>query len=321
MDKSNEELMTESGEAMPKKRAPRRSKKNDATILDASVKEENTKTKPTSSEKEKAQSLPEDDKIADNEASADEKEPENNSDDTLSLLLDTASASPDYGVPSEPSAEAQMPELADFDYENETFDFGDFEPDNSDKEEPEDKKAEEERYNPKKPRSTDFRFDIVEIFTFTLVAIILLTTFLFRHSVVDGDSMMNTLNNGDHLIITDAFYTPKRYDIVVFEDHSTGFEKALIKRVIATEGEVVTITSSGEVLVNGEPVSDDFVYVEHHESIIPMEYKVPDGEVFVMGDHRCCSTDSRAFGSIKEDSILGKVILRFYPFADFGIIN
>lgn len=321
MDKSNEELMTESGEAMPKKRAPRRSKKNDDTILDTSVKDENTKTEPTSSEEEKSKSLPEDDKIADNEASADEKEPENNSDDTLSLLLDTASASPDYGVPSEPSAEAQMPELADFDYENETFDFGDFEPDNSDKEEPEDKKAEEERYNPKKPRSTDFRFDIVEIFTFTLVAIILLTTFLFRHSVVDGDSMMNTLNNGDHLIITDAFYTPKRYDIVVFEDHSTGFEKALIKRVIATEGEVVTITASGEVLVNGEPVSDDFVYVEHHESIIPMEYKVPDGEVFVMGDHRCCSTDSRAFGSIKEDSILGKVILRFYPFADFGIIN
>ena len=344
--------MNDSGEAMPKKRAPRRSKKNDDAILDTSVKHENAKNEATYSEKAESNSLPEDetppasfeeaiaedapdltgeDAAADTDAAdaapipdesdADEEEPENDGDDTHLLLFDTAFALQDDGTPSEPSAEASVPEIEDFEYENEAFDFGDFEPDTGEKKKADDKTEGEELYNPKKPRSGDFRFDIVEIFTFTLVVIILLTTFLFRHSVVDGDSMMNTLNNGDHLIISDAFYTPKRYDIIVFEDHTTGFEKALIKRVIATGGEVVTITASGDVFVNGELISDDFVYVEHHESIIPMEYKVPEGEVFVMGDHRCCSTDSRAFGSIKEESILGKVILRFYPFADFGIIN
>lgn len=214
-------------------------------------------------------------------------------------------------------------------YENETFDFGDGEVWDTGDEEAEDTKPEQapqeksewEKYNPEKPRKADTRFDILEIFTFTLVAIILVTSFLFRHSVVEGGSMLNTLSDGDHLIITDLFYTPKRYDIVVFEDFSTGFDKALIKRVIATEGEVVRITVEGEVFVDGERIRDDFVHICHYNPDRPFEYTVGEGEVFVMGDHRCCSTDSRDFGAIREDSILGKVVLRFYPFPSFGTVD
>ena len=328
MDKPTEELITENGEAMPKKRATRRSKKKDDTTPDTSVSQEKSETQETGEPSENG-GLPatEDEATAIEAKATDEGDAALNSDTpNLSLLLEPSTEQTlDDGL-SSPSKEPtpldeQSAEPAG-EYENETFDFGTSDAAvSSDGEDSADTRDKEEVYNPKKPRSGDLRFDIVEIFTFTLVVIILLTTFLFRHSVVDGDSMMNTLNNGDHLIITNAFYTPKRYDIVVFEDHATGFEKALIKRVIATAGETVVITEGGEVFVDGERLSSEFVYTCHKDYDYPLEYTVADGEVFVMGDHRCCSTDSRSFGAIKESSILGKVILRFYPFADFGTVN
>ena len=334
MDKPTEELLTENGEAMPKKRAARRSKKKDDTTPDTSVSQEKDEIQAAEAQDEKDEPAIAEDSAnpADGQSISDKEEPTDealaadNDPSNLSLLLEPSLHDEESDGLSSPSREAipleEQPTEPAGEYENETFDFGTSDAAvSSDGEDSADTRDKEEVYNPKKPRSGDLRFDIVEIFTFTLVVIILITTFLFRHSVVDGDSMMNTLNNGDHLIITNAFYTPKRYDIVVFEDHSTGFEKALIKRVIATAGETVVITPDGEVFVDGERLSDEFVYTCHEDPDYPLEYTVAEGEVFVMGDHRCCSTDSRSFGAIKESSILGKVILRFYPFADFGTVN
>lgn len=268
---------------------------------------------------------------------------ENESDEPTTATVDEPTEEHTvFMVEDEPPSDVKTPEasndentdsaghtyLPDAEFENEQFDFGD--------EEVEEPKAEDDtvkgdedkhgfvKYDPNTPRRTDTWFDLVEIFTFTLVAIIFISSFFFRHSIVDGDSMLGTLENGDHLIITDVFYTPKQGDIIVFEDYSTGYKKPLIKRVIATEGQTVQINFNGEVFVDGEKLDEqEYVYENelHGIDYFPLYYVVPEGEVFVMGDHRCCSTDSRYFGSIKTETILGKVILQVYPFAKFGPVN
>ena len=199
-------------------------------------------------------------------------------------------------------------------------------------EEPEQPEAEEEekekKYDPEKPRTIDWAFDFVELFVFTLVAVMILTSFMFKHSVVDGDSMMNTLNHGEHLIISDIFYTPQRGDIVVFEDYSTTLDKAVVKRVIGLPGETVKIvmTADGKfnVYIDGELLDEDYAYYDQKFlSYSSGEWTVGENEVFVMGDNRFNSKDSRdsGVGPISVDSILGKVIFRFYPFDKFGTVN
>ena len=181
------------------------------------------------------------------------------------------------------------------------------------------------KYNPEKPRRIDSRFDLVELFVFTLLAVMIVTSFFFRHSIVDGESMEGTLHAGEHLIISDFLYTPKRGDIVVCEDYTTPIKKPIVKRVIAIEGDTVRITENGEVYVNDKLLDESaYVYIDDpyyaHE---PLSLTVEKGEIFVMGDHRNQSTDSRneAVGTLSVDSVIGKVLLRFYPFSQFGAVK
>lgn len=183
--------------------------------------------------------------------------------------------------------------------------------------------AEEEmpEYDPKKPRKIDGRFDLVELFVFTLLAVMIVTTFFFRHSVVDGSSMENTLHGGEHLIISDLFYTPKRGDIIVCEDYTTKIPKPIVKRVIAVEGDRIVITANGTVYINEALLEEDYVFIDGYYEQMPIDIVVPEGEIFVMGDHRNVSADSREIGTVSVDSVLGKVLLRFYPFDKFGTVN
>ena len=171
-------------------------------------------------------------------------------------------------------------------------------------------------------------FDIVEMFVLAMAFVLLAMAFCFRHSVVDGGSMDNTLQDGEHLIISDLFYTPKQGDIVVVQDLSKEkyhpeLSHPIVKRVIATEGQTVMILPSGQVYIDGDLLVEDYVYIdEPYYRYDELYLTVPEGCVFLMGDHRNVSLDSRSSaGAFSEDAILGKVILRFAPLDRFGLVE
>lgn len=230
-------------------------------------------------------------------------------DEDDNIFLDTPIAEEDDGIREED------------DEDSVTYTF-----DNNAQPECDEEEEVERKYDPDNPRIIDSVFDFIELFVLTLVAVMVLTTFVFKHSVVEGSSMYSTLEDGDHLIITDLFYTPERGDIVVFEDYSTRLKKAVVKRVIGLPGETVEVTvdTSGEyvVRINGEILEEDYDYTDvSHSSPTVGTWVVEEGEVFVMGDNRYNSTDSREIGPIDIDTILGKVILRFFPLNKFGGVD
>ena len=165
-------------------------------------------------------------------------------------------------------------------------------------------------------------FDFVEMLVLTVVAVLLLATFLVRHTLVQGKSMENTLLNGQHLLISDVNYEPKRGDVIVFvplnqEDRSTPF----IKRVIAVAGQTVEIRS-GVVIVDGVSRDEDYLTLSKGRSYYP-ETDVPEGYVFVLGDNRTNSHDSREddVGMVDVRSILGKVVCRVWPISSVGSVK
>ena len=178
-------------------------------------------------------------------------------------------------------------------------------------------------------------FEYVELIVITVCVLLFAALFLFRHTVVDGSSMEPTLKNSEHLIISDLFYKPQVGDIVVFESAvETGLDEPLIKRVIAVEGQTVRIDQSG-VSVDGKIIAAGADYLDYNNRLygryavsdMPLYsneeglyylYSVGEGECFVMGDNRFNSHDSRVFGAISEDCILGRAVLRILPLDKFG---
>lgn len=160
-----------------------------------------------------------------------------------------------------------------------------------------------------------------------LGAILLIFLIFFRVVVVSGPSMQNTLIDGDYLLlIGKPFYTqPARGDIVVAAKESYGNGTPIVKRIIATEGQVVDIDfETGVVMVDGKPIDEP--YIKSLTKLFEGEVfpqKVKDGCVFVMGDNRMNSKDSRdpIIGQIDKREILGKAVVLFLPGTDGGNVE
>ena len=156
------------------------------------------------------------------------------------------------------------------------------------------------------------------------LVLVLVFSFFFRIIQVDGSSMVPTLVNGDKLIVWGAGYTPQRGDVVIVDSY-TSYGKPLVKRVIAKGGDTVSIDyATGTVAVNGEVLQEDYIAEPTYLGYdVTFQYTVPEGTVFVMGDNRNQSLDSRStyVGCIDERDILGRVLVCFMPFTDFGVVK
>ncbi len=160
-----------------------------------------------------------------------------------------------------------------------------------------------------------------------IFAMLLATLFCaccFRLVTVDGDSMLNTLHNNDKLLMVNAFYNEPQYgDIVVVQQ---GDGAPLIKRVIAKEGDTIEVDPKTEtVLLNGETLNEPYLDVPTPALYgFTGPYIVPEDSVFVMGDNRVNSHDSRdldGIGAVHKDEIMGKAVFRLLPFDDIGVVE
>ncbi|MDN3955786.1 signal peptidase I [Sporolactobacillus laevolacticus] len=182
----------------------------------------------------------------------------------------------------------------------------------------------------KKKRSETFAW--FRAIALSVLIVIIVRTFILGNYIVDGPSMEPTLNNGDRLIVNKINYKlsqPKRFDVVIF--HATKTDD-YVKRVIGLPGDTIRY-SNDQLYVNGKPVNEPFLKEKKNSMLagqltwdftlkeLTGKERVPKGMLWVMGDNRQNSTDSRVFHFVSERKVVGKVDLRYWPYNHFGIIH
>lgn len=181
-------------------------------------------------------------------------------------------------------------------------------------------------------------YDFVELFVIALCIVFVVFSFVARFCRVSGPSMENTLYDGEMLLVSDLFYTPDAGDVIVFHQTSEQYanlNELIVKRVIATEGQYVKVErdsvyvsddasfEESERLDENAYVHMDIGYMLDHFGVQGKVFTVPEGHLFVMGDNRNHSSDSRdpAIGFVDQRRVVGRVILRITPLPRFGTVN
>lgn len=147
-----------------------------------------------------------------------------------------------------------------------------------------------------------------------VLVVVLIRTFIITPVRVDGDSMKNTLKNGDILLLY-KLGSINRLDIIVLDEEKDN--EKIIKRVIGLPGETVAI-KKGKIYINDKVIDDKYAYGETSDYD---KVTLEDDEYFILGDNRLISKDSRYFGPIKESEIKGKIVFRLFPFTKIGTVQ
>ena len=172
----------------------------------------------------------------------------------------------------------------------------------------------------------------IKTLVFAVVIALIIRTFLFTNYIVEGESMMPTMHDGDRLIVNKIAYKldkPERFDIVVFHvDRGADY----IKRVIGLPGDEIAYRND-TLYVNGEPVEEPYLE-DYKEEVgnrlltenftldeIIGQKTVPENTVFVLGDNRMNSTDSRMIGVVPISQIVGEVNIKYWPLSDFRFFH
>lgn len=179
-------------------------------------------------------------------------------------------------------------------------------------------RAERRKERDKRDYQLVLRSTICTLLTVAAIAI-LLATLLLPVLQIYGTSMSPTLVDGE-IVISLKNSDFDRQDIVAFYYNN----KILVKRVIAKAGEWVDIDKDGNVTIDGVPLSEPYLIDKAMgDTDISYPYQVPDGKIFVMGDHRSISVDSRSstVGCVAQEQIVGKLTFRIWPLSEFGAIS
>ncbi len=147
-----------------------------------------------------------------------------------------------------------------------------------------------------------------------VLVVVLIRTFIITPVRVDGDSMKNTLKNGDILLLY-KLGSINRLDIIVLDEEKDN--EKIIKRVIGLPGETVAI-KKGKIYINDKVIDDEYAYGETSDFD---KVTLEDDEYFILGDNRLISKDSRYFGPIKKNEIKGKIVFRLFPFTKIGTVQ
>lgn len=189
-----------------------------------------------------------------------------------------------------------------------------------------DEKQEEEQKP--KGRFSSEAFNWIETLMGVLVVFVIVFTFLVRLIGVQGTSMVPTLDDHNIMLVSNLGYTATKGDIIILRKDGFYNDQPIVKRIIATGGDVIDIDSeTGDVSVNGEVLDESYIAekIDPMRSVGNMTYpvKVPEGSVFVMGDNRNHSTDSRwtDLGVVDERYIIGHVLTVVYPFNRIGTVS
>lgn len=175
----------------------------------------------------------------------------------------------------------------------------------------------------KPPKGVVSFYDVADVVVSAVVTIMLVFTFLFRFAGVQGQSMEPTLYQGEWLFVSSAAYDEPAYKDVVIITQPNAFHEPIVKRVIATQGQTVDIDFlSGDVFVDGVKLEEPYISEPTTaREDIDFPLTVPEGKIFVMGDNRNASSDSRStkVGMIDARYVLGKVQGRILPLGDWKV--